>query len=109
MGEEGNTTNTMMVTRAGKKRAAVQNIRPSVSKKRVVLGEVTNLKCFEFGNNGGEDSDSDFDAEEFKKPIAPRVINNRRKKIMPGKPEIDDPQMCSPYASDIYQYLHSME
>ncbi|KAI3865339.1 hypothetical protein MKW92_016198 [Papaver armeniacum] len=105
---EDQSNNTMMVTRAGKKRAAVQNIRPSVSKKRVVLGDVTNLKCFEFGNGGGEDSDSDFDEEEFKKPIVPRVIN-RRKKVMGWKPEIDDPQMCVPYVSDIYQYLHSME
>ncbi|KAI3925837.1 hypothetical protein MKX01_003396 [Papaver californicum] len=101
-------SNSVMVTRAGKKRAAVQNIRPSVTKKRVVLGDITNLKCFEFGSGGGEDSDSDFDEEEFKKPIVPRVIN-RRKKIMGRKPEIDDPQMCVPYVSDICQYLHSME
>ncbi|OVA14125.1 Cyclin [Macleaya cordata] len=96
--------NSMRVTRAAKKRAAtamgsVQVLHPQATKKRVILGELTNLK------NVVAISESDLVG-----PQKPKTrLRKKEEKIVEIEANSDDPQMCAPYASDIFEYLHSME
>ncbi|KAJ0087186.1 hypothetical protein Patl1_08869 [Pistacia atlantica] len=84
--------NCAMVTRDAKKRAALGNAEKQPPKQRVALGELPNLS----------------------KPV---VSKNPSVKSQPQKPKgkvdidakSDDPQMCGPYVSDIYEYLRTME
>ncbi|KAL3812337.1 hypothetical protein ACJIZ3_013605 [Penstemon smallii] len=94
--------NCVRITRlAAKKRAAASEPETMAAqkKKRVVLGDIQNV----------------VKNEIEKKKIKPiRNVKKGKAKIVKEvkkEPEIreDDPQMCGPYASDIYQYLHAME
>ncbi|XP_010277154.1 PREDICTED: G2/mitotic-specific cyclin C13-1-like [Nelumbo nucifera] len=97
--------NCMRVTRAAKKRAAAalaatQSLQLPANKKRVVLGELTNLSSLVSNQLSGL---------EPRKPKC-RVKKKEQKPVVPDiDADSDDPQMCAHYAPDIYQYLHSME
>lgn len=109
------------VTRAAKRRAAAAALveDQSANKKRVVLGELPNLSNVIVS----ADSNTGFEAQ---KPE--RITKTKQLKKLNAKKTIaanvnaedgdakfdldatsDDPQMCGPYASDIYEYLHKME
>ncbi|XP_004252821.1 G2/mitotic-specific cyclin C13-1-like [Solanum lycopersicum] len=92
--------NFVRVTRLTKKRAAeamVQQLQQP-NKKRVVLSEIQDL-C-NVGINQIEDKV--FVSE----PLRPKCEQIIKREL---KTSDDDPQMCSAYASDIYDYLHQME
>lgn len=98
----------MRVTRLAMKRAAEgqENLGP-VLKKRVVLGDISNL-----GNNN---NNRVFDLLETTTKEKPKCRRKKRVKEDVERVGIDleggleDPQMCAPYASDIYAYLTNME
>lgn len=80
---------------------------PAAKKKRAVLGEITNLS----------ETISSADPIKPGKP-KPAAKTKKVKKVVSKsdsveKPHVhttsDDPQMCGPYVSDIYEYLHKME
>ncbi|WMV57081.1 hypothetical protein MTR67_050466 [Solanum verrucosum] len=91
--------NVVRVTRLAKKRAAgamVQHLQQP-NKKRVVLSEIQDLS--NVGINQIED-----------KVFVPEPLRPKCKQIIKRKVKSsDDPQMCSAYVSDIYDYLHQME
>ncbi|KAG5230834.1 cyclin A3.1 family protein [Salix suchowensis] len=99
--------NCVRITRAAKKRAAVLASAEDqpLNKKRVVLGELPNL------------SNANVSVNEVHKQKAKAKSKSSKgtstkkegvfKEDVDGKPE--DPQMCAPYVSDIYEYLHKME
>ncbi|XP_004252819.2 G2/mitotic-specific cyclin C13-1-like [Solanum lycopersicum] len=92
--------NFVRVTRLAKKRAAeamVQQLQQP-NKKRVVLTEIQDL-C-NVGINQIEDKV--FVSE----PLRPKCKHIIKRKL---KISDDDPQMCTAYVSDIYDYLHQME
>ncbi|KAK4478304.1 hypothetical protein RD792_017593 [Penstemon davidsonii] len=94
--------NCVRITRlAAKKRAAASEPETMAAqkKKRVVLGDIQNVVKNEIGQQNIKPLRN---AKKGKSKIVKEVTK---------EPEIreDDPQMCGPYASDIYQYLHTME
>ncbi|XP_015059952.1 G2/mitotic-specific cyclin C13-1-like [Solanum pennellii] len=92
--------NAVRVTRLAKKRAAeamVQQLQQP-NKKRVVLSEIQDL-C-NVGINQIEDKVFVFE------PLRPKCEQIIKREL---KTSDDDPQMCTAYASDIYDYLHQME
>ncbi|KAJ6709733.1 CYCLIN-A3-1-RELATED [Salix koriyanagi] len=104
MAEQENCTR---ITRAAKKRAAAlaSTEDQPLNKKRVVLGELPNL------SNVIVSSDEPQKQKAKAKPKAKKGASAKKEGVLKedvdGKPE--DPQMCAPYASDIYEYLHKME
>ncbi|XP_042494211.1 cyclin-A3-1-like [Macadamia integrifolia] len=58
---------------------------------------------------GFQQESSQTECVQPKKP----KCRSKKKDLKPAVPEIDvdsaDPQMCAPYASEIFEYLHSME
>ncbi|KAM0993727.1 hypothetical protein EV2_009672 [Malus domestica] len=103
--------NCLRVMRSMKRRpeAAVTPEQPS-TKKRVVLGELLNAVVPTNKMSGAE--------KQIEKPGA----KGKAKKAVPltktiQQPEAandvdavsDDPQMCAPYARDIYEYLQKLE
>ncbi|KAM2983299.1 hypothetical protein FF2_009247 [Malus domestica] len=103
--------NCLRVMRSMKRRpeAAVTPEQPS-TKKRVVLGELLNAIVLTNKMSGAE--------KQIQKPGA----KGKAKKAVPltktiQQPEVandvdavsDDPQMCAPYARDIYEYLQKLE
>ncbi|KAL1534197.1 cyclin [Salvia divinorum] len=113
MADQGNTGR---VTRlAARKRAAEETMVADKSKRtRVVLGDIQNVL---------PSRDQKIGAVNDKLKSKPRrnvkVAEAKGAKISEGEVKIDpaidldgesdDPQMCRAYASDIYEYLHSME
>lgn len=111
----------MRVTRLAKKRAAeamstagvgIEQQRPS--KKRVVLGE---LKSISTNVSSNQRKDSLSEPQKQKKIRSRRKVKESLQETV-KKPEdvgIDvnadsnDPQMCTDYVSEIYEYLHKME
>lgn len=88
------------ITRAAAKRramaAALVEDQQLATKKRAVLGDLTNLAnvvVFATNPNFG---------------FAPRKPKCETKKAAP-EPDNEDPQLCGPYASDIYAYLRRLE
>lgn len=81
------------ITRAAAKRramaAALVEDQQLATKKRAVLGDLTNLTNPNFG-------------------FAPQKPKCETKKAAP-EPDNEDPQLCGSYASDIYAYLRRME
>ncbi|XP_058081114.1 putative cyclin-A3-1 isoform X1 [Magnolia sinica] len=97
--------NCTRLTRAAKKRAVAaaqsqQDLVPATKKKRTVLGELPN-----FSNVV---ADPVPDAEPSKRKLRPSK-KTERKLLMDVEANTNDPQLCVPYASDIFEYLHSME
>ncbi|XP_077230995.1 cyclin-A3-1-like [Tasmannia lanceolata] len=92
--------NCVRLTRAAKKRAvavdqSLQELKPQSKKKRVVLGELCSIS----------------NVVNLTPSFEP--IKQKSKPKKGRKPKIDgdsyNPQMCVSYASEIYEYLHSME
>lgn len=104
--------NCVRVTRAATKRAAAMaplKDQP-VLKKRVVLGELPNLSNVVVSVNKG--SGGLTQKQKIKpKPKAKKSIIVKKDEASKGDIDgtSDDPQMCGPYASDIYEYLHKLE
>ncbi|KAL5559116.1 hypothetical protein UlMin_035327 [Ulmus minor] len=105
--------NGVRVTRGAKKRAAVAaNINEqSPCKKRVVLGELKNL-----GNDVAPvDLVSGLDQRKPKRITQTKKVKNLASNrttaidLQKGDGDSNDPQMCGPYISDIFDYLHKME
>ncbi|KAK4274644.1 hypothetical protein QN277_017838 [Acacia crassicarpa] len=97
-------------TRAAKKRAAAAIAEQFhvPTKKRVVLGELTNLSNVVV-------PEKPCPGEEFRKEKSSRVARKLRK-VLPtiATPpsnliSADDPQLVLPYVSDIYEYLLKLE
>lgn len=103
----------MRVTRAAKKRAAtaLAELR-AATKKRVVLGELTNLP-----NVVVQEKPCSGEGTQREKKSS-RIRRNVRKvppttttpsKLNDSDQKLDDPQMAEPYVSDIYEYLRNLE
>ncbi|KAM1464273.1 hypothetical protein ACFXTO_043954 [Malus domestica] len=95
--------NCVRVTRSMKRRAEAVTPEQRATKKRVVLGELTNAVV---------PVNKSFGAE---KQIKKRGAKGKAKKSVPAKAaqdidaSSDDPQLCVPYARDIYEYLQKLE
>nr|GMD88964.1 putative cyclin-A3-1 [Ipomoea batatas] len=105
--------NCMRVTRLAKKRAADGHIvEQQPGKKRVALGEI-NVFPNQIENLGSKlRSPKTKPAKRkvkkaVKKVVKVEKVDNAVKDIIDSKS--DDPQMCSAYVSDIYEYLRQME
>ncbi|XP_050214756.1 putative cyclin-A3-1 [Mercurialis annua] len=119
--------NCVRLTRAARKRAAATAALSTppedqpMLKKRVVLGELPNLSnavvAVSAANTGRNVNLKQRvgNTNKAKQPKARRaVIVKKEATPSPTAEEVDggerhDPQMCGPYASDIYDYLHTME
>ncbi|CAK7347477.1 unnamed protein product [Dovyalis caffra] len=99
--------NSGRITRAAKKRAAALASAEDqpLNKKRVVLGELPNLSNSIVSVNEPQKLKGKAKTKTKKGTLTKK--ENVLKEDVDGKPE--DPQMCAPYASDIYEYLHKME
>ncbi|KAK4374352.1 hypothetical protein RND71_005029 [Anisodus tanguticus] len=103
--------NCVRVTRLAKKRAAeamVQHLQQP-TKKRVVLAEIQDLGINQI-------DDKVFDYMPLKSKCKQTTNRKLKSSVSEKEKEFDvvanlddDPQMCSAYASDIYDYLHQME
>ncbi|KAK6938625.1 Cyclin, N-terminal [Dillenia turbinata] len=118
---ENQENNCGRVTRLVKKRAAeAAALTPcqQLPKKRVALGELPNLS--NFVAVATSDLDSQKPKPKYKKKLKKSGIEERPtltvatttsgavSKDEVGE-ELNDPQMCVSYLSDIYEYLHMME
>ncbi|KAF5189681.1 Cyclin-a3-2 [Thalictrum thalictroides] len=107
MGIEQENAVSVRITRgAAKKRAAAeQSLQQPATKKRVVLGEITNL------TNNRVVGDLSLDVGGGGGLQKRQTRSNKQKVVVKNAVEVhsDDPQMCVTYAADIYEYLHSME
>ncbi|KAJ9674301.1 hypothetical protein PVL29_023697 [Vitis rotundifolia] len=100
--------NCVRITRAAKKRAAVamaasDSLQLPPNNKRVVLGELPNSSNVAATPAAVPGSGAQKQKFRAKKKVKAAVV----------APDVcaksDDPQMCGPYATDIYEYLHRME
>ncbi|XAR61938.1 hypothetical protein NMG60_11016494 [Bertholletia excelsa] len=106
--------NYMRVTRLAKKRAAEALTTPAsehrqpANKKRVVLGELSNLSNFTVTT--GTDSKKLKPKPSTRKKVT-KAANARTTATTTQdiNEKSEDPQMCGAYASDIYEYLHKSE
>ncbi|KAL7606439.1 hypothetical protein Lser_V15G19030 [Lactuca serriola] len=102
------------VTRMAKKRAmeAIESQLQPAKKNRVVLGELSNNAVV----SENETTISDL-VKIQKRKCRSKKVKKTVKAVLEtqdlGFEKIDekfsDPQMCEPYVSDIYEYLHNME
>lgn len=106
--------NCVRVTRAMKRKAeAAAVVEQTPTKKRVVLGELPYLQNAAVPANEG----SGVAPQTQKCRNRTRTRAKRALPIPEAAPptaqEVDtmplDPQMCEPYARDIYEYLHKLE
>ncbi|KAH0990008.1 hypothetical protein GBA52_001491 [Prunus armeniaca] len=105
--------NCARVTRSMKRRAeAAKGQEQPATKKRVVLGELHIIQNAVVPANNK--------SSVVEPQVQKRGAKAKAKKALPEKktetpttPDIDstsdDPQMCGPYARDIYDYLHKLE
>lgn len=106
------------VTRLAKKRAAEamapqqqQQQRPS--KKRVVLGEIQNFSNVGVNQINGLESEpqkpksKQQSKKKVKRSVISKIVEEKELKVVVD--DVDDPQMCNAYVSDIYDYLRKME
>lgn len=102
---------------AARKRAAEETMVSEKSKrKRVVLGEIQNvLPSRDQRNRAVNEKPRIKPQRNVKRGEADTGVKEAKVSKVEGDPAIDldgnsdDPQMCGAYASDIYEYLHSME
>lgn len=94
---------SVRITRAAaKKRAAsTMAVELQLFGKRVVLREVTNLTDVDHHLTPG--------FEPLKRKCKSKSEVNKPVTTCEIFADGDDPQLCAPYASDIYQYLRKME
>ncbi|KAM4121617.1 hypothetical protein ACB094_01G019300 [Castanea mollissima] len=110
MAEQGKS---VRMTRLAKKRAAMaEEERPA--KKRVALGEITNSSNVVVSAGGSEEPPpqkqpkSKTKGKGVKKALT-TTAKLEETKEKDNEDKSDDPQMCGPYVSEIYDYLHNME
>lgn len=107
--------NSVRLTRAARKRAALGNAEEQPpNKKRVVLGELSNLPNVVVSRNPISKSEPQKPKGKAKTKVKKALLPTSTKNDdVEGKVDTDaksdDPQMCGPYVSDIYEYLHTME
>ncbi|XVE55814.1 hypothetical protein DITRI_Ditri03aG0187300 [Diplodiscus trichospermus] len=114
--------NCMRVTRSAARKRAAESAGVSeekvTSKKRVVLGELSNLSNFVNSENklkGKENQKQQHKGKARKKTkaVKPALTEKHEEagdeKAVDVDAKTDDPQMCGHYVSDIYEYLHQME
>lgn len=102
----GNQENFGTVTRAAKKRAAASistphSLPPTQTKKRVVLGELTNT----------QNVDSTQTPNLVKQKSEPELKKSNKEKLrnlVNSAPSLEDPEK-SAYAPLIYEHLRSLE
>ena len=109
MAEQGKS---VRMTRLAKKRAAMaEEERPA--KKRVVLGEITNSSNVVVNAGGSEEPPQKQPKSKTKgkgvKKASTTATKLEETKDNDNEDKSDDPQMCGPYVSEIYDYLHNME
>ncbi|XP_015885004.3 putative cyclin-A3-1 [Ziziphus jujuba] len=100
------------VTRAAKKRAAAAALvdEQSANKKRVVLGELPNMANAIVAVDLKPKRITK--TKQLKKAVTTKTTsapNVKTEYADINATSSYDPQMCGPYASDIYEYLHKME
>jgi cyclin A len=95
------------LTRAAAKRAAAVSavaVAVAAKRKRVALSEIPTLP---------NSADHQAHSKKPRKSSSANVSKPKKTVRLPSpKPAADetgDPQLCAPYASDIYSYLRSME
>ncbi|TKY57865.1 putative cyclin-A3-1 [Spatholobus suberectus] len=99
------TENHTRPQREAKKRAAaaICELHGAAKKKRVVLGDLTNVSNAVAAPEKPVSQVHKQKKQKVEKPTATVVAT-------PEKPnERHDPQLCGPYVSDIYEYLRGME
>ncbi|KAK4481535.1 hypothetical protein RD792_012436 [Penstemon davidsonii] len=98
--------NCVRLTSLAAKRAAAAEPEPMAAaepckkKKRVVLGEIQNVVENEIEKHKSESKGN------VKKEKVKNVVKEERKN---SGIDVNDPQMCKAYVSDIFQYLHDLE
>ncbi|KAF5740639.1 putative cyclin A [Tripterygium wilfordii] len=104
------------ITRAAKRRAAGNTEDMPVPKKRVVLGELPNVSNVVVSVNPSLGNEPQKRKSRAKTKAKKALVSTTAKSTtedVAEKVDIDgeshDPQMCAPYATDIYDYLHKME
>ncbi|KAI4337022.1 hypothetical protein L6164_015484 [Bauhinia variegata] len=102
------------LTRAAKKRAAaaITDLLHAPAKKRVVLGELPNLTNVLVTNKPGSGAETQEEKGGMKRKVRkvlPTTIATIPAKSDDVDANLDDPQMCQTYVSDIYEYLRTME
>lgn len=103
------------MTRLAAKRAAQCELQQPVTKKRTVLGEISS-NCVN-AVVASKNKKCRVDPEKLegrvkkrgKKAVKKIVIEEKSGSGFDVDGELDDPQMCAAYASDIYEYLRNME
>ena len=106
MAEQGNCA---PVTPAAKKRAAPATATAELqapNKKRVVLGELTNLS-----NVVVQKPELQRDKGRINKKVRKPIPTVSGSTVKPEHVDarVNDPQFCARYVSDIYEYLREME
>ncbi|KAJ4770813.1 Cyclin family protein [Rhynchospora pubera] len=112
------------LTRAAAKRASaieVSDPQPPLKKKRVALGELPNLSNAVRCSTGAVQSkpkktrsekkehESEVRKLSSEKEVEVSSVSVSNTDNVDEGSDVEDPQMVAPYASDIYQYLRSME
>ncbi|KAF5740633.1 putative cyclin-A3-1 [Tripterygium wilfordii] len=104
------------ITRTAKRRAAGNTEDMPVPKKRVVLGELPNVSNVVVSVNPSLGNEPQKRKSRAKTKAKKALVSTTAKSTtedVAEKVDIDgeshDPQMCAPYATDIYDYLHKME
>lgn len=111
------------LTRAALKRASAMEIsssQPLAKKNRVALSDLPNLTNAGSARTGAVQSkpsrtrakkkEQDLKLGESScKEIEVANVSSHVADTIDKEIEVEDPQMVAPYASDIYQYLRSME
>ncbi|XVF36365.1 hypothetical protein REPUB_Repub19eG0052500 [Reevesia pubescens] len=114
--------NCVRVTRAAAKKRATDTAGLTdenvTNKKRVVLGELSNLSNVVVSVNKVQGKETQKQKPKGKVKTKNRVVKPALKenkeeaedeKTVDIGAKSDDPQMCAHYVSDIYEYLHQME
>uniref|UniRef100_A0A1J3K6R0 Cyclin-A3-2 n=3 Tax=Noccaea caerulescens TaxID=107243 RepID=A0A1J3K6R0_NOCCA len=104
---------SVRMTRAAAKRKAMATEDERISKKRVVLGELTNLSNVAVLTNLNQKRVIPKPKESVKAPAKQRKTAPVAVAAVESGCDIDarsdDPKMCGPYVTDIYEYLREME
>ncbi|KAL4335641.1 hypothetical protein GQ457_07G025030 [Hibiscus cannabinus] len=114
--------NCVRLTRAAAKKRAAESAglteEKGVTKKRVVLGELSNSSNIVVSGNKAQGKENQKKQPKRKPKTKTRVVKPALKvskeETEDDKPadidaKSDDPQMCGHYVSDIYEYLRQME
>ncbi|KAJ3674328.1 hypothetical protein LUZ60_004944 [Juncus effusus] len=101
-------------TRAAMKRASVEQMGPQLKKKRVALSELPSNLSNPIVKDLRRSKEREQDLKLEKSSCVMDLEGSEKKCVVivsdvESESEVEDPQMAGPYASDIYQYLRSME